>query len=112
MDLNLQKEGAVVAYRLGKKRTSVQVTMIRVLEYLARNRSDDVHGFTQHHLMSIEGLRTQNWTRFRKVLERLISVGLIERLRVSTFGVFRITQKGQELVDSGLRFLDEEHFRR
>jgi len=90
------------------ERTSIQVTMIRVLEYLAKNSSEDVAGFTQHHLMTIEGLPTQNWTRFRKMLKHLISVGLVEQYHGSVLNLFKITQKGQELVRSGLLLLDEQ----
>jgi len=89
------------------KRTSVQVTMIRVLQYLADN-SEDVAGFTQHHLMTIEGLPTQNWTRFRKILKHLVSVGFIEQSRDSILNLFRITQKGLALVRLELSLLDEE----
>ena len=89
------------------ERTSSQVTMIRVLQYLAKNSAEDVAGFTQHHLMTIEGLPKQNWTRFRRMLKHLVSVGLVEQSRGSVFSLFKITQKGQDLVRSGLPLLDE-----
>jgi len=93
--------------KLPAERTSVEVAMIRVLQYLAKNSSEDF-GFTTHHLMTIGGLPTQNWTRFRKMLKHLVSVGLVEQSRSSALNLFRITQTGQELVGSGVALLDKK----
>jgi predicted transcriptional regulator len=89
----------------GKKRTSAQSTMIRVLQYLTKNKSDYPAGFTQHHLMNIKGLPCQHWTRFGKILEQLVNAGFVDRSISSAFRLFKITESGEKLVYSGVRLL-------
>ena len=89
-------------FKHGYERTSSQLTMIRVLQYLEKNSTEDAPGFTQNHLMNIREIPTQNWTRFAKMLKHLVNVGLVEQ----SYNHFKITQEGQELVRSGLHLLD------
>jgi predicted transcriptional regulator len=92
----------------GRRRTSAQSTMIQVLQYLTKHGSEVHAGFTQHHLMNINGLPTQHWTRFRRILEQLVKAGFVEQSLSSAFRLFKITDKGERLVYSGLHLLDAE----
>lgn len=92
-------------HRSVRKRSSNERIMIQILCYLSKTTADDALGFTQHHLMWIQGLPVQNWTRFKAILERLVRSGLLETNWASNFVLFKITPKGQELVENGIDLL-------